>query len=132
MPRVLTDSHHTMPKPMRDKIHHFWITSNDPFKKQFYLFSNQKLFRCFPSMIIYIQNSCVFYGAVNFRGPTAGFARLSTLLRPFIAGIMSTITKSFTQGGVYPYLLIPNTYFSLPFYSTVRLFWTSSNSTEPT
>ena len=71
MPRVLTDSHHTrvftdsyytMPKPVRDKIHHFWITSNDHFTKQIHLLPNQKLFGCYTLMIIYIQNSCVFCG----------------------------------------------------------------------
>ena len=48
--------------PMCDKTHHLWITSNDHFTKQIHLFSNQKLFGCYTSMIIYIQNSCVFCG----------------------------------------------------------------------
>ena len=70
MPRVLTDSHHTrvLPTPITQcqipcvikSI--FWITSNDHFTKQIHLFSNQNLFGCYTPMIIYIQNSCVFYG----------------------------------------------------------------------
>ena len=36
-----------MLKPMCDKIHNFWITSNDHFTKQIHLFSNQKIFGCY-------------------------------------------------------------------------------------
>ena len=57
-----------MPKPMRDKIYHLWITSNDHFTKQIHLFSNQKIFGCYTSMIICIQNSCVFLWVANFSG----------------------------------------------------------------
>ena len=40
--RVPTNSYHTMPKPMRDKIHHSWITSNDHFtKKKIICFQNK-------------------------------------------------------------------------------------------
>ena len=49
--------------PMYDKTHHLWITSNDHFTKQFHLFSNQKLFGYFTSMIIYIQNHVSFFGS---------------------------------------------------------------------
>ena len=41
-------------------------------------------------------------------------------------------TKSFTQGGVYPSLLLPDTSFPLPFHLTVRLCWTLSSGIEPT
>ena len=41
-------------------------TSNDHLTKQFHLFSNQKLFGCYTSMIICIQNSCVFLWVANF------------------------------------------------------------------
>ena len=37
-------------------------------------------------------------------------------------------TGSFTRGGVYPYLLLPDK----PLYSTVQLCWTSSHLIEPT
>ena len=65
--RVLIDSYHTMPKPVPDKIHHFWISSNDYFTKQVHLFLNQKLFGCYISMIIYIQNHMSFFSVANFR-----------------------------------------------------------------
>ena len=120
--RVLTDSYHTMPKSMRDKIHHFWITSNDHFTKQIHLFSNQKLFGCYTSMIIYIQNH-VFLWVANFQSLTAGFASLPTLSRVFTVGHIC-ITKNngaFTRGGVYPYLLIPDTYFHFHVYNRATL-----------
>ena len=60
--QVLTDSYHTMTKPIRDKIHHFWITSNDHFTKQIHFSSNQKIFGCHTSMILCIQNHVCFYG----------------------------------------------------------------------
>ena len=125
MPRVLTDSHHarvftdsyhTMPKPMRDKIHHLWITSNNHFTKQIHLFSNQNLFGCYPSMIIYIQNSCVFCGSEvlvlhhRLRMPKH-FHGLSPLEL-----CLTTNTGSFTRGGIYPCLLLPNTYFFYYFF----------------
>ena len=110
--RVLTDSYHTMPKPMCDKIHHLWITSNDHFTKQIHLFSNQKLFRCYTSMIICIQNSSVFFVGRKFRGPTAGSARLPTLLQAFTFRIISNPTnESFTRGGIYPCMLLLDTSF---------------------
>ena len=45
---------------------------------------------------------------------------------------LTTNTGSFTRGGVYPYLLLPDTTFLLLFHVTVQLYWTSSNDTEPT
>ena len=45
---------------------------------------------------------------------------------------LTIIGWSFTRGGFYPCLLAPNTYFILPFHSTVRLNWTSSRFTELT
>ena len=41
-------------------------------------------------------------------------------------------TGSFTRGGVYPHLLLPDTSFPLLFHLSVQLCWTSSNNTEPT
>ena len=41
-------------------------------------------------------------------------------------------TESFTRGGVYPCLLLPDISFPLPFHLTVKLYWTLSNGTEPT
>ena len=110
--RVLTDSYHTMPKPMHDKIHHFWITSNDHFTKQIHLFSNQKLFECYTLMIICIQNSCVFFMGSEF---LVSQHRLHTPryfygLSPLQLSL-TIINGSFTREGVYPCLLLPDTSF---------------------
>ena len=40
--------------------------------------------------------------------------------------------ESFIRGGGYPYLLLPNTSFLLPFHLTMQLCWTLSNGTELT
>ena len=116
---------------MRDRIHHFWTTSNDHFIKQIHFFSNQKLFGSYTSMIIYIQNSCVFCGEF-----LVSHSRLRTLkhfhrLLP-LELCLTTNTRSFTPMGYLSLLAITRHQFSLPLYSTVRLCWTSSNLTEPT
>ena len=54
-----------------------------------------------------------FLWVANFRGLTEGFACLPTLSRAFTIGHIC-ITKnngSFTRGGIYPYLLLLDTYF---------------------
>ena len=66
--RVPTDSYHTMPKPMRDKIHHSWITSNDHFIKQISFVFKPKAFWMFTSMIICFQKSMCLLWVVNFPG----------------------------------------------------------------
>ena len=55
--------------------------------------------------------SHVFLWVANIRGLTAGFARLPTLSRTFIAGhiCLTNNTGFFTRGGIYPFLLYPNT-----------------------
>ena len=80
-----------MRMPMCDTIHHLWITSNDHFTKQIHLFSNQKLFGCYTSMIIHIQNSCVFCEATNFRGLTAGFRTPSNTFWTFTMGVFDPV-----------------------------------------
>ena len=67
----------------------------------------------------------VFLWVANFRGLTAGFARLPTLSQTFIVGYIC-LTKNigfFTRGGIYPFLLYPtHTFFiSFFFYAIVRL-----------
>ena len=61
----------------------------------------------------------------NFQGLTAGFARLSTLSRTFIAAYicLTKNTEFFTRWGIYPLLLYPIHVFfiSFFFYATVRL-----------
>ena len=56
---------------------------------------------------------CVFLWVANFRGLTTSFASLPTLSRVFTVGhICITIHNgAFTRGGIYPCLLLPNTYF---------------------
>ena len=110
----------------------FICFQNDHFTKQIYLFSNQKIFGCYTSMIIYIQNSCVFCRQLIL----VSHHRLCTPkhfhgLSP-LELCLTTNTGSFTQGGIYPYLLLPDTSFFLPFHVTMRLCWTLSNSTEST
>ena len=65
--RVLTaDSYHTMPKPIRDKIHHSWITSNDHFTKQISFVFKPKAFWMFTSIIICFQKSMCLLWVANF------------------------------------------------------------------
>ena len=66
--RVPTDSYHTMPKPMHDKIHNSWITSNDYFTKQISFIFKPKSFWMFTSMIICFQKSMCLLWVVNFPG----------------------------------------------------------------
>ena len=66
--RVPTDSYHTMPKPMRDKIHHSWITFNDHFTKQISFVFKPKAFWMFTSMIIFFQKSLCLLWVTNFPG----------------------------------------------------------------
>ena len=56
---------------------------------------------------------CVFLWIENFQGFTAGFTHLPTLSLTFIVGhiCITKNTEAFTQGGIYPYLLLPDTYF---------------------
>ena len=67
-PQVPTDFYHTMPKPMRDKIHHSWITSNDYFKKQISFVFKPKTFWMFTLMIICFQKSMCLLWVANFLG----------------------------------------------------------------
>ena len=131
--RVLTDSYHIMSKLMRDKIHHFWITSNDHFTKQIHLFSNKKLFRCCTSMKIYIQNHVSFCRKLIFGGLTASFASLPILSQAFTVGHIC-ITKNiraFIEGVSIPACYYP-THIFIFIYTTVQPCWTLSYRTKPT
>ena len=64
--RVLIDSYHTMPKPMHDKIHNFWITSNNHFTKQISFVFKPKAFWIFTSMIICFHKSMCLLWVANF------------------------------------------------------------------
>ena len=65
---VPTDSYHTMPKPMHDKIHHSWITSNDHFTKQISFVFKPKAFWMFTSMIICFKKYMCLLWVANFSG----------------------------------------------------------------
>ena len=68
----------------------------------------------------------MFPWVTNFRGLTAGFARLSTLSRTYIVGRISLTENnfgSFSLGGIFPIFLHPNTrnLVLLLFYTTMSL-----------
>ena len=55
---------------------------------------------------------CVFLWEANFRGPIASFVHILTLSRlPPLEICITTCTGSVTRRGVYPCLLLPDTYF---------------------
>ena len=60
----------------------------------------------------------VFLWVENFRGVTAGFTRLPTFSRNFIAGYiyLTKNTEFFTRGGIYPSLLYPTHVFFISFF----------------
>ena len=64
--QVPTDSYHTMPKPIRDKIYYSWITSNDHLIKQISFVFKPKAFWMFNSMIICFQKSMCLLWVENF------------------------------------------------------------------
>ena len=69
------------------------------------------------------SKSCIFLWVANFQGLTAGFASFSTLSQAFIVGYIC-ITKNirdFTRGGIYPHLLLPDTYFHFHLYNRETL-----------
>ena len=113
--------HHAMSK--YDKTHNFWITSNDHFTTKFIFFFKPKGFWMFHLNDHLYSKSCVFLWVANFRGPTARFANLPTHSRAFTVRhiCITKNNRAFTQGGIYPYLLLPNTYFHFHVYNRVTL-----------
>ena len=99
---------------------------NDRFSKTkaFCFISQNPLDKLRYSLIF--TKSFVFLWVAIFRGLIAGFARLPTFSRTFIAGYIC-LTKNtgffFTRGGIYPFLLYPTHIFfiSFFFYAIVRL-----------
>ena len=72
---------------------------------------NQNFWMSYPNNHFFYKTICLLW-ATNFWGLTASFTRLPTLLRAFTIGnISTTYIGSFTRGGIYPCLLLPNTYF---------------------
>ena len=102
---------HITPKPVCDKPS-FQMTSNDHFQYKFYLFINQKIFGCYIIMIILFSKPCAFLWVAAFWCPTAGFANPDTFTAFHRWGLCLTIVDGlFTRGSIYPFLLIPDTYF---------------------
>ena len=106
------------------------MTSNDHFQNQFHLFMNQNIFKLYITMIIlYSKSMCFFMGSgflVSHRGlcKPKHFYDLSSL------GTMSDHDwQVFHPRGIYPFLLMLDTYFS--FHATVRLCWTLSHLLSP-
>ena len=99
--------------PMCDKIHHLWITSNYHFTKQIHFFSNQNLFGCYTSMIIYVFKTICHFCRQQILGVPSqtshAFLHFHDLPRLEIC--ITTCTGTLTRGGVYPYLLLPDTCF---------------------
>ena len=86
-------------------------------QNKFHLFFKSKAFWMLHLNDHLYSKSCVFMWVANFWGLTTGFARVLTVSRAFIVGHIC-ITKTnevFTRWGIYPYLLLPNTYFQFPF-----------------
>ena len=72
---------------------------------------NQNFLMSYSNDNFFYKTMC-FLWAMNFWCLTSGFARLPTLSRAFIDGnVSTTYTRSFTRGGIYPYFLLPDTYF---------------------
>ena len=101
-----------------------YVPSMTIFPKKAFCFINQNPLDKLRYSLVFTK-SYVFLWVTNFRGLTAGFARLPTLSRTFIAGYicLTKNTRFFTRGGIYPLLIYPNTriFISFFFYATVRL-----------
>ena len=120
--RVLTDSYHSMQcqsvmKPIICGLHPLIILQQNSFvfkpKTFLMLHLNDHLY----------SKPCVFLWVANFQGLTAGFASLHTLSWAFIVGHIC-ITKNigaFNRGGIYPYLLLSDTYFHFHVYNCATL-----------
>ena len=110
--RVLTESYHTMQcksviKPIICGLYPMIILQQNSF-----IFKPKAFWMLYPNDHLY-SKPCVFLWVANFRGLTAGFRSLPTLSQPFTVCHICIIKNNgaFTQGGIYPYLLLPNTYF---------------------
>ena len=122
MSRVLTDSFtHAYAKY---ENRHLCSINDHFFKTKAFCFINQNPLDKLRYSLVFTECR-VFLWVANFRGLTAGFARIPTLSRTFIAGYicLTKNTEFFTRGGIYPFLLYPTHVFFIYFffYATVRL-----------
>ena len=80
-------------------------------------------------IILYSKSMCLFVGS----GFLVSHHRLCKPRHFYGLSPLGTVSdhnwRVFTRGGIYPFLLIPDTYFS--FHATVRLCWTLSNLPNP-
>ena len=115
MSRVLTDS---LTHAYAKCENHHLCSINDHFSKTkaFYFINQNPLDKLRYSLVF--TKSHVFLWLENFQGFTAGFARLLTLSRTFIAGYicLTKNTRFFTRGGFYPCLLYPTHVFFISFF----------------
>ena len=88
-------------------------------QNKIHLFSNQKIFGCYTSMIIIFKTMCLFMGNEFSRS----HRRLRKPSYTFTIGqiCITKNTWAFTQGGIYPYLLLPDTYFHFHLYNHATL-----------
>ena len=139
MSRVLTDS--LIYAYVKCENRHL-CSINDHFSKtKAFCFINQNPLDKLQYSLVFTK-SRVFLWIANFRGLTAGFTRLPTLSRTFIAGYicLTKNTEFFTRMGIYPSLIYPTHVFfiSFLFYGTVRLildvipFYTAHHRTPNT
>ena len=110
--RVLIDSYHTMRcqsviKPIICGLHSMIILQQNSF-----VFKPKAFWMLHLNDHIY-SKPCVILWVTNFRGLIIGFTSLPTLSRAFIVGhiCITKNNRAFTRGDIYPYLLLPDTYF---------------------
>ena len=113
---IITDFYHTMQcqsviKPIIRGLHPMIILQQNSFvfklKTFWMLHLNDNLY----------SKSCAFLWVANFRGLTASFTSFPTLSWAFTVGhvCITKNNRAFTRGGIYPYLLLPDTYFHFMF-----------------
>ena len=114
---------HTTPQPMCDKTS-FWMTSNDHFQNKISIVCNPKAFWMihhndhflfkihFMFKTILCSNSYAFVWVAYFLCRTVGSANPDTFTTFHCWRLCLTIIDGlFTRGRIYPFLLIPDTYF---------------------
>ena len=109
--RVLTDSYHAMPcqsviKPIICGLHPMIILQQSSF-----VFKPKAFWMLHLHDHLY-SKPCDFLWVAHFWGLIAGFPHLPTLSRAFTVGhiCITKNTEAFTRGGIYPYLLLPDTF----------------------
>ena len=121
--RVLTNSYHTMRCQSVIKLIICGLYPMIILQKKIHLFFKPKAFWMLHINYHLYSKSCVFLWVANFWGLTVGFTSLPTLSRAFTDGHIC-ITKNngaFTRGGIYPYLLLPDTYFHFHVYNCATM-----------